>query len=422
MDTLTINELWRPVHGMLEQGLAVLFDEWKVLSKLKNFKQLSPRSIVWPVELTHGGGIAWTTNGGSTARATNNAPVEATDTWRHMVGRFEVGFDELDANSNGKFSQASITKQLNWQAADKLRSFRRALSIGVYGFNDAVLFETEAGTVDNGATLTIPITALYGQAGVAIGNIRDYLTAGKDYVAIVDQGTGAIAASGPLVSIDETNETITVTTAAAAAAITAGLGVVLYNQVLQDGTTDLDLGINGLMQFGLATTVLGIAEASNPDWVPGVRDTATGAALTGTQMYKDFNAISKRSDYKVEQMWTTDGVIAAAGGAQLDQKRYGADDDTMRLGFERLNIMGVLAEGKPYCPAGFAFYLNTKALKKLSPDESPDPKDVVTGGDRSGGFKQYENQLGFYKDQVVRAQLTMVSRLAFGIRGGITEA
>lgn len=422
MDLTLVNEIWRPFYGKLVKGIALLTDEWKELLRLTNFEQLSPRSMTWPVELVNGGGMAWTSNGGSTSRATSNRPVEATDTWKHLTGRFEIGFDELNAENSAKFSQSQIEKQMRYQAADKLRSFRRAIAVGFYGYPDAVLFEaTGAGVVDNGASLTIPIANLYGHASLAIPNVRDYVTKNKDYGAFVDQTTGAIVCEGLVSNINESTPSITIDTTVAAAAITAGLGFVLYNQVQNDGTTDLDQGINGLLHIGLSTIVHGLDESTNPDWVPGVRDTATGAALTGTQLFKDFSAIEKRSDYAPTFCWTTDGVIAAAGGAQLDQRRYGADEDTMRLGFKKLNVMGVIAEGRPYCPAGFAFMGNPKALRKLSPDEAG-PKDVVDTGDKAGGFKQYENTLGFYKDQVMRAQLTCVSRLAFGIRGGITEA
>jgi hypothetical protein len=42
-------------------------------------------------------------------------------------------------------------------------------------------------------------------------------------------------------------------------------------------------------------------------------------------------------------------------------------------------------------------------------------------GDRAGGFKQYQDRLGFYKDQVMRSQMAAVSRLGLGVVSGVTE-
>ena len=48
-------------------------------------------------------------------------------------------------------------------------------------------------------------------------------------------------------------------------------------------------------------------------------------------------------------------------------------------------------------------------------------RDVVEMGNRAGGFMQYQDRLGFYKDQVIRAQMAAVSRLGLGVVSGITE-
>jgi hypothetical protein len=136
LDTTIINTIWRPVYGELIKGLRLLTPEWANLRQLRGFTQLSPRSINWPVELVHGGGMAFSTDGGSTARASSNAPPEATDDWTHLVGRFEVGFDGM---VDTKMSASAIERQVKYQAADKLRSFQRAIAMGYYGYPDAIL-------------------------------------------------------------------------------------------------------------------------------------------------------------------------------------------------------------------------------------------------------------------------------------------
>jgi hypothetical protein len=118
--------------------------------------------------------------------------------------------------------------------------------------------------------------------------------------------------------------------------------------------------------------------------------------------------------------YTTIGAIAAGGGTQLDQVRYGADPDTLSLGFSKLVMQGVTLQGRPYVPAGYLFLGSPTALRKLSPDEAP--KDVVDGGEKMGSFQQYTNRLGFYKDQVFRANLTVTARLGLGVVSGITES
>lgn len=422
MDTTVINTVWRPVYGMLVKGLALLTPEWENLMALENFKKLSPRAIYWPVELTHGGGIAYSSDGGSTARASSNAPVEATDTWKHMVSRFEVGYDSLDAENDSKFTEQQIEKQVRWQAGDKLRSFRRAVAINFYGHNTGHIFLAEGTASSPSGTLTkVRVKDLYGETGLAIpARIRDYITVDKDYVN-VHAGTAATVRDGGVVTaIDETNNDITISTSAdISGAVTAGDAIVLNNQVLSGSVDDQDLWFNGMLDLARATTLHGIATSSQPDWVAGVDESSYGSALNGTDAYKWFETISQRSDHPVKFGYTTIGAIAAGGGTQLDQVRYSADADTMSLGFSKLTLMGVTLEGRPYVPAGYLFMGSPSALRKLSPDESP--KDVVDTGEKAGSFQQYTNRLGFYKDQVFRAQLTVVSRLGLGVVSGITE-
>lgn len=421
MDLTTINTLWKPVYGKLVKAIRMLTPEWERLQRLQNFTQLSMRGINWPVELVNGGGIAFTSNGGPTARATSNAPVEATDTWKHLTGRFEVGFDELEAENDSKFASSQIEKQLRYQAADKARSFRRAIAVGFYGYPNAILFltSTTGHSNPNGATLRLKVEDLYGIDGLMAQRIRDYLTVTKDKIAVIANPytTPTIFASGIVTAASDSGDTIDISSAVSSAGVTAGMAIVLYNQV--SGTvTDLNQGINGLSHLLRSTTVHGISETDQPDWTPGVRILNLGGILTGAKMYQWFTEIEQRSDYAPNFAYTTIGAIAAAGGPQLDQRRYGSDDDTLKLGFKELTVMGVKTEGRPYTPTGHLFTGNTSALRKLSPDE--DVKDVTAG--EKNGFKQYENTLGFYKDQVMRAQLTVVSRLGLGLVAGITEA
>lgn len=423
MDLTVINNVWRPVYGKLVRALALLTPEWQKLKMLENFEQFSLRGINWPVELVHGGGIAYSEDGGSTARATSNEPVEASDTWKHMVGRFEVSFDVMKAENDAKFQKQQIEKQIRYQAQDKLRSFRRAVAINFYGHNTGILFLAE-GTASNpsGTQTKVRVNDLYGEAGLTFARIRDYVTNNKDYLNIHAGTAATVRGGGQVVAIDEADDDITLATASdISASVADGDAIVLNNQVLSGADDDMDLWMNGLYDIMRATTLHGLAVSTNPDWVAGVDESSYGSALGGAALYEWFETIKQRSDYDVEWAYTTIGAIAAAGGAELDQRRYGADDDTMRLGFRKLNAMGVQVEAPSvYVPSGHVF-MGGKALRKLSPDEAG-VQDVVETGDRAGSFKQYGNQLGFYKDQVFRAQLTAVSRLGLGIVDGVTEA
>lgn len=423
MDITIINNIWRPVYGKLVRALRLLTPEWERLGKLENFGQLSPRAIYWPVELVHGGGIAYTTDGGSTARATSNEPAEATDTWKHMVGRFEVSYDALDGESNGKMAAQSIEKQVKYQAQDKLRSFKRSVAMNFYGHNTGIVFLAE-GTASNpsGTATKVRVNDLYGEAGLTFDYIRRYLTVNKDYVNVHSGTTSTVRGGGKVTAIDETNADITLDTSSAInASVADGDAIVLNNQILSGSADDMDLWMNGLLDITRGTTLHGLATATWADWRAGVNQSSYGQTLSGSDLYSWFEDIEQESDHAPQWVYTTTGVIAAAGGAELDQRRYGADEDTMRLGFKKLNVMGVVAEGRPYTPAGHAFIGSNTALKKLSPDEGG-VDDVIDTGDKAGTFKQYQNQLGFYKDQIFRAQLCAVSRLGLGVVSGITEA
>jgi len=422
MDITTINTIWRPVYGKLAKALALLTPEWANLKQLEGWSKLSPRSINWPVELVHGGGIAYTSDGGSTARATSNEPVEATDSWKHMVGRFEVSYDIMDAESDGKFAAQQIEKQVRYQAKDKLRAFRRAVAVNFYGHSTGHLFLAE-GTASAVATTSTKfrVKDLYGESGLAVPTrLRDYITNNKDYLAVHSGTSSTVRGYGKVIAIDETNNDITIETAASIdGAVSAGDAVVAFNQILSGSVDDQDLWFNGMLDIMRSTTLHNLSGVTYLDWVAGVNETSYGKAISGTDAYKWFETISQRSDYPVQWGYTTIGAIAAGGGTQLDQKRYGADADTLKLGFSKLDMMGVILEGRPYVPAGYMFMGNNSALRKMSPDE--DLMNVVDGGEKAGSFQQYENTLGFYKDQIFRAQITCVSRLACGIVSGITE-
>jgi hypothetical protein len=423
VDTTIINTIWAPVYGKLVKGLRLLTPEWANLKQLKGFTQLSPRSINWPVELVHGGGMAFTSDGGSTARASSNTPPEATDDWTHLVGRFEIGFDEL---VDSKMNSASIERQARYQAADKLRSFQRAVAMGFYGYPDAILFHVKGTVTNPSGTLTkFVVDSLYGDAGDLAANarIRDYLTVGKDFINVKVAETSASrnAAAAEVTAIDESTDAITVESGTYfGASVAANDAIVLANQVLSGSADDLNLGLNGLLHLTRGATVHNIATAAYADWAAGVDVSSYGSALGGADLYEWFETIEQRSGHPVKWGYTTVKAIAAAGGAELDQRRYGADEDTMRLGFRKLNVMGVQVEGRPYVPAGHLFLGSPTAMMKIAPDE--DVRDVIETGDRAGGFKQYENTLGFYKDQIIRAQMVAVSRLGLGVVSGVTEA
>lgn len=414
MNLTTINTVWRPVYGDLVRAIALLTPEWSDLKELTNFDQLSPRAINWPVELDHGGGIAATENGGSLARATSTAPDEATDTWRYFTGRFEVGFDELLAENAGQFSEQQIEKQLRFQAGQKLRAFRKAFAINFYGHSTGVLF-----LVDGAPSATVTLDSLYGESGLFPDRIRDYIQAGEDTVALVNPSNDAERGRALVTAIDEAAQTLTLDSDPGGS---DNDYVVLANQVITSEGNDLDRWMNGFLDIFRGTSLHNISSDDQPDWAPAVDETSYGAALSGKDAYEWFEEISQRSGHDVEWGYTTNGVIAEAGGAELDQRRYSPDDETMKVGFNRLNLMGVILEGRPYVPGGHLFLGSNSVLRKLSPDESTEPMNVVTQGDRAGSFQQYQDRLGFYKDQVIRSNLVCINRLGLGVVDGITEA
>lgn len=423
MDITTINNIWRPVYGQLVQGVQQLTPEWGNLKRLRNFTQLSPRSINWPVELVNGGGIAFTQDGGSTARATSNEPPEATDSWTFMTGRFEVGFDAM---SDEKMSAQAIERQVKNQAADKLRSFQRAVAIGFYGYPDAVLFHATGADISNpsGSITRLGIDSLYGDAGALASHlfIRDYLTTDKDWVNVHNAETTSLRNATPaqVVAMSEANDTIDVDSGTYfGASISANDAIVIANQIKSGAADDLNLGLNGLLHLTRSVTVHGISSGDFPDWAAGVDESSYGAILGGTDFYQWFETIEQRSGMRPEWCYTTVRAIASAGGAELDQRRYGDKEDTMRIGFRKLNVMGVQAEGRPYCPPGHLFIGSSGALRKIAPDE--DVRNVVEMGERAGGFQQYQDTLGFYKDQVIRSQMAAVSRKGLGVVSGVTE-
>jgi len=433
MDTTTIDAYWAPIYNELVKGVRQLTPEYANLKQLRSFGRLSPRSINWAIELVNGGGMAWTGDGESTARATSNEPPEATDTWSYLTGRFEVSFDPLvDGGPGGSKSNAAKlgSGQLANQVADKLRSFRRAIATGFYGYPDAILLHATGANISNptGSQTAFGVDSLYGGGPDLTGalpagfRIRDYVTANKDTLAVHVAETGTERGAGQIIAggIDEAGDVITVDSGTYfGGAIAANDAVVLKNQVLAGATSDLNKGINGLLHLTRSASVHGVPSLNYDDWTAGVDESAYNAALGGADLYEFFETISQRSDHDVQWGYTTVGVIAAAGGAELDQRRYGSDDDTMRLGFKKLNVMGVMVEGRPYVPSGHLFMGSNTALKKIAPDE--DVKDVVTNGDRSGSFKQYPDRLGFYRDQIMRTQIVAVSRLGLGVVSGITE-
>jgi len=417
MDITTITNIWKPIYGRLVQGIRQLTPEYADLKQLRNFIQLSPRTMTWPVVLSNGGGIAFTSDGGSTARASSNEPPEATDTWTYLTGRFEVGFNALNPDRQ---NAAVIEPQLRFQAADKLRSFQRAVAVGFYGNPSNILFLAE-GTASNpsGTETKVRVKDLYGVTGLVPSTVRSYLTANKDYVNVHSGVTSTVRGGGKLLSIDETNLDLTLATSADIhAVVAAGDAIVLNNQILAGADDDLDLGINGLLHLTRATTVHNISSATQPDWVPTVDKSAYGAALSGVDLFSWFQDIENKSGMAPTFGYTTVGVIAEAGSGELDLRRYGSDDDTMRLGFTKVQAMGLTLKGRPYCPSGYLFL--GSGLRKIAPDE--DPKNVVQYGDKAGGFKEYDNQLGFYKDQVMRTQMALTSRAALGVVSGVTEA
>lgn len=411
METQVINTLWRPFYGKLVTGLRLLTPEYSTLADLEDFEQLSARQMTWAVDLIFGGGIAYTVDGGSPARAVSNAPVEATDTWRHMARRFEVSYDVLTLENAAQVRDQQVKKQMRYQVKDALRSFKKSVAINFYGHNTGVvaLVDTATGTPVTSVTLK----DRYGETGLAPD--LSWFTENKDKVAVIDPAGPTVRGIELVTSVDRTAGSLTFQNGITGVA--AGDLIVFANHL--DGTsTDHNRWFNGLLDVARGSSLHGIATADQPDWAPAVDVDMASAALSGSKLALWFTEAENESDYAPNFAWTTPGVIAAAGGTQLDQKRYGADEDTMRLGFKHLNVMGVQTEGRPFCPPGHFFAGNNKALRRLSPDGS-DPKKVKTGGPNE--FVYYGNQLGYFCDFVFRPQITCKSRKALIVADNVLE-
>jgi hypothetical protein len=417
VDTLTINTLWRPYYGKLVTGLRLLTPEWRILNDLKNFEELSNRQITWAVDLIFGGGILYTSDGGSTALAMSNAPVEATDSWRHMTRRFEVSYDVLTAENRAKFAKQQVKKQMRYQVRDAIRSFHKSVSINFYGSNSGVLFLIASAV---GAP-TYTVKDRYGVTGLLpdMRFVNASAVAGRgDFVAVIDPGGPTVRGIEKVTAVTR-GATPDFTTAGSVAGAAADDLVVFANS-LDTTSTDNTLWFNGLQDIVSDTAVLhGLDPATYLDWTPSVNVPNLNASLSGEKLALWFALAEQDSGYAPNFAWTTAGAIASAGGTQLDQRRYTADDDTMKLGFKNLRVQGVQTRAMPYCPPGYFYAGNSKALRKLSPDAGRDPKKVTTGG--PDNFVYYGDKLGYFCDHVFRPQLTVVSRKALIGVAGVTE-
>jgi hypothetical protein len=289
-----------------------------------------------------------------------------------------------------------------------------------YGHNTGVLFHVAS--ADDGAD-TIVVDDFYGVASLAVpARIRDYIAPGLDTIAILPAGSESERVRVVVESITESTDTLALPSGTDLSSVIDGDRVVLANQVITDEGTDLDRWMNGLLDLTRNTTVHNINGSTYPDWVAGLDESAQGD-VRGSDLYVFFEDLNQRSSFQIEWVYTTIGAIADMGASELDQRRYGSDDNTMRLGFRNLNVMGVSVQSRPYVPAGYMFFGSNSALRKLSPDEgSPETENVVETGEKAGSFQQYTNRLGFYKDQIFRAQLTVVQRLGLGVVSGVTES
>lgn len=431
VQTKRIKTIWAPIYNKLERGFEIITDEWGKLKRLKKFTRLSMRSVNWPVKLALGGGIALTVTGGSVARAASNVPVEATDTWKHYVGRFDVDFDTADAENDSAFVSAQIEKQLRYQAADKMEAFHRAISIGFYGYPSATLFLVRGAPTNGG--LNVKIDSLYGVDGLMPDGefcyIRDYITPGKDMVAGINPAPmgGAERGRQLVASIVEGAAGAAELRFTTAIANLADNDVIVLANQKKSGAgfgTDYNRGMNGLLHLTRANVVHNINGTTYPDWTAGVNLTLAGdnaaRTLDGDMAYRWCQRIKARSKHKVSYVYTTAKVIAQAGAAELDQREYRSTEDTMRLGFEELVLAGgIRCMPMQYCPRGHVFLLADSALKKIAPDEKI--RNVITTGDRMGTFKQYTDELSFYTDKIYRANLAVMSRQGIGVVSNVYD-
>ena len=399
METKIINELWRKVYGKLQDGFKVLTPEWSKLQALKRFTPLSEREVSWPVKLRFGGGTALTGDGGSPARAMGNRPAEATEQWSWLARRYQLSLGLVKAQGNAQLRNAQIFDQMKFQGQDALESFRKSVSVLFYGFQDGIqaLINSAAGAP------TYTLKDRYGRTGLFVDT--SVFTPGNDYVAVVDPAATTSERGRQKIS-SVNSATPSITLAASVSGAAANDYIVFANQLdTTAGVHDIDKSFPGLLEHIHATTLHGITEAAQPEWVPSLRRDKASAALTEAELFEVFTLAERRSPFSINYALSTPQVIAQAGGAQLDKIRYDADPGTIYLGFKNLVTMGVTVMIGTYTPKGYFIADSTDSLMKFSPDE--EPFAVEEGGsDRH----YYGTVLGYFVDLVYRVGLVRLSR------------
>lgn len=401
MDTTIINEVWRPLYGDLQQGFSLLTPEWSMLKRLEGWKELSEREVIWPTNLRFGGGVAATVDGGTPARAMSNAPVEATETWAWFARRFQVSMAIMKAKGDATFKKSKIREQLTYQTLDAMESFRKRIAIAFWGFDDNVLAEIKA----VGGAPVYTLKDRYGRTGLAVD--VDVFSPNNDYVAIVDPAATTSERGRDLV-VDVTDDPVdpSIELAGAVAGAAASDLVVFANQLDQTaGVHDYGLGFPGLLQHIHGATLHGIATADEPEWAPGLVVDKAGGALDESELFVAFATSNRRSPHKVDYALSTIGVIAAAGGAQLDKVRYTPQPGDVYLGFDSLTAMGVKVQIAEFAPSGYFVADSRASLRKFSPDD--EPFKVMEGGEE---FHYYGTVLGYFCDILYRVGLTRFSR------------
>ncbi len=398
-----------PIHGKLVAGVNFITPEFSKLQRLQNFMELSPREMKWPVDLEFGGGVAYTVDGGTVAHATNNEPVEATATYAWLTKRFDVTFGQFVDRQNARFRRARIVEQLSYQGKQAIRAFHKRVAVAFYGQSDNVLCLVQQVTGDP----TWELKDHYGITG-AVPPVKMF-TPNRDTVAFIDPGGPTVRGRSKITATAQ-GPPATITTAGTIAGAAISDQVVLANQ--GDGTgTDLDLGFAGIYEHANATSLFGISSVTWPDWAPGLFNSNLAAVLTGKELFTAFETSEQASDYTPDFAFTTIGVVAAAGGAQLDQRRYSADDDVMRIGFKNISVMGVTPETSPWTPAGWFLADSTRSLMKMAP--SNDIQAVEESGSK---FRAYDDYLGYFCDQVFRIALPRKSRASLVLYMGVTDS
>jgi hypothetical protein len=409
MDTTVINNVWRPLYGELEQAFKLLTPEWALLKRLKGWKQLSERSVNWPVDVKFGGGVHASGDGLSPARALSKTPEEATETWAWFTRRFEVSMAVMTARMDGKMRRQKIKEQLTYQAMDAFDGYRKRLAIAFYGFQDNVLCEIDSAA---GAP-TYTLKDRYGRTALPV--TTDVFTPGVDYVAIIDPGGPTERGRDQVTAVNAATPSITLAASVAAAATN---DLVVFGNALDTtaGVNDLDAGFPGLLEHAHTTLLHGIDGATFPEWMPSSVTDKSAAALDEGELYQAFVSSNRRSPYKIDLAISTPGVIAAAGGAQLDKRRYSANPGQVYLGFQDLITMGVTVMIGEFCPSGYFFADSTDSMRRFSPDDNPFSVGVsgntptFDGSVTSTEFIYGGTYLGFYADSVFRAGITRRSR------------